>query len=123
MIINIIIVVLTLLILSRSRSSVCDTSRADERDQAVAEEIQAEPTEEIIYNISSNKYSYAYCSNKHCIQIGNAIYFAGEQTPYGKLLTATPSRLICEVSPTEYNVVYRDMQNIKAVTHATATEK
>lgn len=98
--------VITLIILFKSRSAMCESSRVAERDEEVVEQVQEE-LDQTMYNITSNKYSYAYCNNKHCIQLGNAIYFPGELTPYGKLLTATPSRLICEISPTEYNVVYR----------------
>lgn len=94
--------------LLKSRSAMCETSRVAECDVEAVKQVEIEQQfDEATYNITSNKYSYAYCSNKHCVQMGNAIYFQGEVTPYGKLLTATPSRLICEISPTEYNVVYR----------------
>lgn len=95
------------MILLKSRSAMCDTSHVVERDQEVVELSEPVESDQTTYNIISNSYTYAYCSNKHCVQMGNAIYFAGEYTPYGKLLTATPSRLICEISPSEYNVVYR----------------
>lgn len=60
-----------------------------------------------MYNIYTNSYTYAFMSGKHCISMGNAIYFLGETTPYGKLITATQNRLICQVSANEFNVVYR----------------
>lgn len=99
--------VITLIILFKSRSAMCESSRVAERDEEVFEQVHEEELDQTTYNITSNKYSYAFCNQKHCIQLGNAIYFPGEFTPYGKLLTATPSRFICEISPTEYNVVYR----------------
>jgi hypothetical protein len=106
--------------------SMCDSSRVDAAQSAVESPNNLynkadEPT--AVYNYITNDYTYAFMSSKHCISIGNCLYFQGEITPFGKLLTATSSRLICEVSPTEYNIVYRPIPNKKGVPLGTPTEK
>lgn len=80
---------------------------ASDKEATSIQHIESTIDDSPIYNIYTNSYTYAYMSGKHCITMGKGIYFLGEITPYGKLITATHNRLICQVSPNEYNVVYR----------------
>ena len=61
------------------------------------------------FNVYYLDYSVADLNQKRAINLNRSIYFLGEITPMGKLITATPYRFICLAgeNPLTYNICYK----------------